>query len=66
MIHNLILHFLKERDERIETKRRHQMSQLNFAFGSSTPRIIGPRVDSTTDVWGSGAKRYFEKIYLLP
>jgi len=33
------------------------MSQINFAFGSSAPRIVAPRGDSTTEVWGIGAKR---------
>ena len=47
----------QERDERIELKRRQQSSQINFAFGSSTPRILGSRHDSTADIWGGGTIR---------
>jgi hypothetical protein len=49
---------LQEREERIETKRRQQSGQMNFAFGSSTPRILGPRHDSSADIWGGGARRW--------
>ncbi|XP_071746865.1 uncharacterized protein [Lepeophtheirus salmonis] len=45
----------KEREERIEQKRRAQ-NQMNYAFGSSTPRMIEPRVDSMSDIWG-GTRR---------
>eukprot|EP00096_Caligus_rogercresseyi_P015700 TRINITY_DN816_c0_g1_i1.p1 TRINITY_DN816_c0_g1~~TRINITY_DN816_c0_g1_i1.p1 ORF type:complete len:950 (-),score=305.00 TRINITY_DN816_c0_g1_i1:1183-4032(-) len=46
----------KEREERIEQKRRAQ-NQMNFAFGSSTPRMIEPRVDSMSDLWGGTRSR---------
>lgn len=34
--------FTQERDSRIETKRRSERSQIAFAFGSSTPRLLDP------------------------
>ncbi|XP_071746885.1 uncharacterized protein [Lepeophtheirus salmonis] len=46
----------KEREERIEQKRRAQ-NQMNYAFGSSTPRMIEPRVDSMSDIWGGTRSR---------
>ena len=35
-----------------------QASQINFAFGSSTPRILGSRHDSSADIWGGGTRRF--------
>ncbi|KAK4871610.1 hypothetical protein RN001_015734 [Aquatica leii] len=42
----------QEREARIEAKRRTDMkSSLVFAFGSSTPRVLGP-ADSSSSFWG--------------
>lgn len=35
-----ILQKNQERDQRMETKRRNERSSIQFAFGSSTPRMI--------------------------
>lgn len=40
-----------EREARIESKRRNERSSMVFAFGSSTPRILGP-TESTPSFWG--------------
>jgi len=41
----------KEREERITTQRKNSRSHIDFAFGSSAPRLLEPRVDS--GYWGS-------------
>ena len=43
----------KERDSRLESSRRNSSSGVGFAFGSSAPRLIEPRVDSASGYWGS-------------
>ena len=44
----------RERESRLETQRRHSRgSNLEFAFGSSAPRMMEPRVDSASGYWGS-------------
>lgn len=35
-----ILRKNQERDQRLDTKRRHDRGSIGFAFGSSTPRMI--------------------------
>ncbi len=47
----------EEREEKILEKRKASASQIAYAFGSSTPRTLHPRTDSTNDVWGAAAKR---------
>lgn len=41
----------QEREERIENRRK--TSGTSYAFGSSTPRMIEPRADSSTDIGGA-------------
>ncbi|CAL4062101.1 unnamed protein product, partial [Meganyctiphanes norvegica] len=44
--------FQVERDQRLDSKRRNERSNIVFAFGSSTPRMLDPR-DSATSFWGT-------------
>lgn len=41
----------QEREARIEAKRRNERSSLVFAFGSSTPRVLGPG-ETSSSFWG--------------
>lgn len=41
----------KEREERITSQRKNSRSHIDFAFGSSAPRLLEPRIDS--GYWGS-------------
>merc|ERR1719370_2004335 len=43
----------KERESRLETQRRSSRGNIEFAFGSSAPRLVEPRVDSASGYWGS-------------
>jgi len=43
----------KERESRLETQRRSSRGNIDFAFGSSAPRLVEPRVDSASGYWGS-------------
>jgi len=43
----------KEREDRLENQRRSSRGNIDFAFGSSAPRLIEPRVDSASGYWGS-------------
>ena len=43
----------KERESRLETQRRSSRSGMEFAFGSSAPRMMEPRVDSASGYWGT-------------
>merc|ERR1719187_1917214 len=43
----------KERGSRLETQRRSSRGNIDFAFGSSAPRLVEPRVDSASGYWGS-------------
>ena len=43
----------KERESRLETQRRSSRSNMEFAFGSSAPRMMEPRVDSASGYWGT-------------
>ena len=45
--------FLQEREQRLELKRRQERSNVVFAFGSSTPRMLDPKEQG---YWGS--RRY--------
>ncbi|BES92996.1 MAP7 (E-MAP-115) family [Nesidiocoris tenuis] len=47
-----ILRKNQEREARIETKRKNERSQIVFAFGSSTPRMLEPS-DAGTSYWAS-------------
>ena len=43
---NIFLFFLLQaREERLEQRRKSQVNQIHFGFGSSTPRMIEPRLD---------------------
>merc|ERR1719305_253968 len=48
-----ILQRNKEREGRLENQRRSSRGNIEFAFGSSAPRLIEPRVDSASGYWGS-------------
>ncbi|QQP50960.1 Uncharacterized protein FKW44_012144, partial [Caligus rogercresseyi] len=54
-------HQVEERKRVLEEverdRRRRAQNQMNFAFGSSTPRMIEPRVDSMSDLWGGTRSR---------
>jgi MAP7 domain-containing protein 1 len=41
----------QEREARIEAKKRNERSNIVFAFGSSTPRMLDP-TDMTASFWG--------------
>jgi len=43
----------KEREGRLDRERRSSRGNIEFAFGSSAPRLIEPRVDSASGYWGS-------------
>jgi len=43
----------KERETRLENQRRSSRSNIDFAFGSSAPRMMEPRVDSASGYWGT-------------
>ena len=43
----------KERETRLESQRRNSRSNIEFAFGSSAPRMMEPRIDSSSGYWGS-------------
>ena len=40
-------------DDRVETQRRSSRGNMEFAFGSSAPRMMEPRVDSASGYWGT-------------
>ena len=46
----------KERDLRLVNQRKNSRSNMEFAFGSSAPRMMEPRVDSGSGYWGT--RRY--------
>ena len=43
----------KEREHRLENQRRSSRSNIDFAFGSSAPRMMEPRIDSSSGYWSS-------------
>jgi len=43
----------REREGRMETQRKNSRGNIEFAFGSSAPRLIEPRIDSSSGYWGS-------------
>jgi len=43
----------RERETRVETQRRSSRGNMEFAFGSSAPRMMEPRVDSASGYWGT-------------
>merc|ERR1719318_161619 len=43
----------REREGRLETQRKNSRGNIEFAFGSSAPRLIEPRIDSSSGYWGS-------------
>ncbi|XP_069984069.1 ensconsin isoform X46 [Penaeus vannamei] len=47
-----VLRKTAEREQRLESKRRNEKSNIVFAFGSSTPRMLDPK-DSASTFWGS-------------
>jgi len=51
----------KERESRLETQRRSSRGNIEFAFGSSAPRLVEPRVDSASGYWGSRSGQGYDK-----
>merc|ERR1719445_346240 len=51
----------KERESRLETQRRSSRGNIDFAFGSSAPRLVEPRVDSASGYWGSRSGAGYDK-----
>merc|ERR550525_865258 len=51
----------KERESRLETQRRSSRGNIDFAFGSSAPRLVEPRVDSSSGYWGSRSGAGYDK-----
>merc|ERR1719228_2501684 len=51
----------KEREERLGNQRRSSRGNIDFAFGSSAPRLIEPRVDSASGYWGSRSGAGYDK-----
>merc|ERR550532_944057 len=47
----------KERDQRLISQRKNSRSNIEFAFGSSAPRMMEPRVDSASGYWGTRSAR---------
>ncbi|XP_045114325.1 MAP7 domain-containing protein 1-like isoform X3 [Portunus trituberculatus] len=43
----------QEREQRLESKRRNERSNIVFAFGSSTPRMLDPKDNSNSSYWAS-------------
>jgi len=43
----------REREGRMENQRKNSRGNIEFAFGSSAPRLIEPRIDSSSGYWGS-------------
>jgi len=43
----------RDRETRLETQRKNSRGNIDFAFGSSAPRLIEPRIDSSSGYWGS-------------
>ncbi|KAJ8665329.1 hypothetical protein QAD02_006991, partial [Eretmocerus hayati] len=43
----------QERDARLEAKRKNERSQIVFAFGSSTPRMLEPADTGGASYWGT-------------
>merc|ERR1719242_1779947 len=52
----------KERDQRLISQRKNSRSNIEFAFGSSAPRMMEPRVDSASGYWGT--RRATSSIHL--
>merc|ERR1719433_234031 len=52
----------KERDLRLVNQRKNSRSNMEFAFGSSAPRMMEPRVDSGSGYWGT--RRATSSIHL--
>merc|ERR1719208_553202 len=52
----------KERDQRLQSQRKNSRSNIEFAFGSSAPRMMEPRVDSASGYWGT--RRATSSIHL--
>jgi MAP7 domain-containing protein 1 len=53
----------KERESRLEATRRSSQGRIEFAFGSSAPRLVEPRVDSASGYWGSRRWEASSPIY---
>ncbi|CAH0562334.1 unnamed protein product [Brassicogethes aeneus] len=53
-----------EREARIEAKRRNEKSNIVFAFGSSTPRMLDP-VDPSVSFWGQRRATSTQNIPLV-
>lgn len=64
-----ILRKNQERDQRLETKRKNEKSQIAFAFGSSTPRMLDNECGS---VWAyrryvhlRDSQRFISSLYVI-
>ncbi|KAG7158867.1 putative ensconsin-like [Homarus americanus] len=55
-----------ERDHRMESKRRNERSNIVFAFGSSTPRMLDPKDSSTNaSYWSSRRATSTTNVHLV-
>lgn len=55
----------QEREARIEAKKRNERSNIVFAFGSSTPRMLDP-TDMTASFWGTRRATSIQNITSIP
>ncbi|XP_042240091.1 LOW QUALITY PROTEIN: protein split ends-like [Homarus americanus] len=56
----------QERDHRMESKRRNERSNIVFAFGSSTPRMLDPKDSSTNaSYWSSRRATSTTNVHLV-
>lgn len=58
---NNIAFYVQEREHRMESKRRNERSNIVFAFGSSTPRMLDPKDNSSSSYWT--ARRLFLALH---
>ncbi|KAK8720499.1 hypothetical protein OTU49_013280, partial [Cherax quadricarinatus] len=55
-----------EREHRLESKRRNERSNIVFAFGSSTPRMLDPKDNSTNaSYWSSRRATSTTNVHLV-
>ncbi|XP_069183151.1 inner centromere protein B isoform X20 [Procambarus clarkii] len=56
----------QEREHRLESKRRNERSNIVFAFGSSTPRMLDPKDNSTNaSYWSSRRATSTTNVHLV-
>ncbi|XP_069183162.1 ensconsin isoform X31 [Procambarus clarkii] len=57
---------MQEREHRLESKRRNERSNIVFAFGSSTPRMLDPKDNSTNaSYWSSRRATSTTNVHLV-